>query len=241
MQHNPEEEPAMLRARIVIVLFALVGSGAFLNRTCLAEEPVAPFVETVQVHAGLPPFEVRILPLPLPGSVDLQNQVHPVAHVEIYRRGESKPLQTLEVTGHGSPFRLQFSRFEDANFDGYTDLLLGQDGGAKWTGYEIYFYDPASGSFLQNGLSREMSESLRGNDLRFDRATGTIELNLLVFGCQGIPMTETFDIQGSHLRQIRQVDAVREKDGCYEVTKSLLPDGTWKELSRKRAHHLDEE
>src|SRR3954462_10063200 len=108
---------AMRRAMTVI---ASLGAGALIGAD------TAPAVRLLQVHPGLPPLEVRIVPEP----EDTGNEPHRIGQVELARRGESKPFQTLEVTGTGSPRQLaSFSRFEDANFDGYADLLLGHDGG----------------------------------------------------------------------------------------------------------------
>jgi hypothetical protein len=229
---------ALSRARIGIVLFGLIGLG--LAR----DEPVAPFVETVRVHAGLPPFVIRIFPGPPsqaawnlpPGE---QTSPHPIGRVEITRRGEAKPFQTIEVTGLGSPHHLLASRFDDANFDGYTDLLLGNNGGAVWSGYAVYFYDRARGLFVETALGREMSRQLEGNELAFRPATGTIEVNRLIAGCQAAgPMAEQFIIERGHLRKMGQTDLVQAKEGCYEVTRLFFATGV-KEVGRRRAPERD--
>jgi hypothetical protein len=228
----------LLRARVVIVLIGLIGMGL------APDEPVAPLVETVQVHAGMPVFEVRILPGPpsqaawnLPAEAQIRP--HPIGRVEITRRGEAKPFQTITVTGLGSPYNLQSTRFDDANFDGYADLLLGNEGGAKWGGYAIYFYDPASGSFVETALSREMSEQLEGNEMTFQPATRTIEVGRLIDGCQDAgPVIETFAFQGGHLRRTGQTDLVQAKEGCYEVTRLFFAGGV-KEVGRRRAPERD--
>lgn len=233
----------MLRVNAVIALLGMIGPGAAFAAGPPGPVPtdrVSTVVKTVEVHPGLPPFEVRVIPLPPPAGRDPQNLPHPIARVEVYRRGGSKPLQTLAVTGYGTPFHLQFSRFEDADFDGYTDLLLGNDGGAKWVGYQVFLYDPASGSFVENALSRELSARLGGQDLEFHRIDREIEVTHLVFGCQSAPVTETFALQGSHLRKIGQQDLVREKDGCYMVTRRILGGGL-KEISRQRAPGHDQD
>jgi hypothetical protein len=199
-----------------------------------AADRAAPFLKTVELHPGLPPLEVRVLP-----AAPSEDPKAPLGRVEISRQGETRPFQTITVTGEGYPIHLTFSEFQDANFDGYTDLLLGNRGGAKWTGYAIYFYDPRSGTFVQNGLSREMSRILTANDLRFHPATGEIEVDRLVAGCQEQPVTITYVIQGSHLRQSGQEDLVPEKDGCYKVTRRVLPGGAMREVSRQRAPDQD--
>ena len=112
----------------------------------------------------------------------------------------------------------------------------------KWGGYAIYFYDPASGTFVQNGLSRQMSERLQGNVLEFDPATGEIRVSQLVFGCpEKIPVAETYVIARDHLRQTGQEDLARGEGGCYKVTRQILPGGALREVSRQRAPDQDSE
>jgi len=163
-----------------------------------------PSVQLLEVHPGTPPLEVRILPGPASANAenippDQARQPHRIGRVEIARQGESKPLQTIEVLGYGSPRDLAHSRFEDVNFDGYADLLLGHDGGAKWEGYEIHLYDPAKGSFVQNGLSREMSEKLTGHTLDFYREKKEIVLTHLRDSSAEI---ETFVIRDGALKEV---------------------------------------
>jgi hypothetical protein len=228
----------MNRAGIGIVLAGAVGWVATFAAG--AAEPLdkqaPPFVKTVQVRPGMPPLEVRITPGP--PSEREGTTPYPIGRIEISRQGEPKPFQTLAVTGN-SPHDLTFSRFEDANFDGYADLLLGHDHGAKWEGYEIHFYDPASGTFVENDLSREMSGQLRGQELRFHPATREIELTSLVFGCQDRPVAEKLVIQGSHLRTVERTDRVRTQEGCYVVTLRARGDGVMEEVSRRRIPQLD--
>lgn len=208
-----------------------------MTATLGAADRPAPIVKTVEIHAGGPALEVRIVPT----STDREARLpYTIGRVEISRPGEPRPFQTIEVRGYDGPRNLPFSKFEDVNFDGYTDLLLGNDGGAKWGGYAIYLYDPESGTFVENGLSREMSERLRGNELEFDRVTQEIRVFHLVAGCQeNVPVAEAYVLEGDHLRRIRQEDLVRGKDGCYKVTHQILPGGAMKEISRERAPDFD--
>jgi hypothetical protein len=235
----------MRRAGIVIALvgvarwtatFAAGAAGPQAGSAEPLDQQVAPFVKTAQVHPGMPPLEVRITP-GLPSAKE-GTAPYPIGRVEISRQGEPKPFQTLTVTGN-SPRDLTLSRFEDANFDGYADLLLGHDHGAKWEGYEIHLYDPASGTFVENDLSREMSEQLRGQNLYFHPGTREIELTSLMSGCQNGSMAEKLAIHGSHLRVIERTDRVRTQEGCYVVTLRAGNDGALEEVSRRRIPELD--
>jgi hypothetical protein len=222
-----------MRYAMIFIACLGMGAGATLGAGTTSS------VRLLQVHPGLQPLEIRILPGP--PSEDTGRETHRIGQVEIVRRGESKPFQTLVITGNGIPRQLaSFSRFEDVNFDGYADLLLGHDGGAKWVGYQIYFYDPASGSFVQNELSREMSERLAGQTLELHRTAGEIELTHLPFGCQnGFVASETFVLQGSRLRKIEERDHLRTKEGCYAVKRRLRDGGGMEEVARERVPDLD--
>lgn len=219
---------------------ALLGIAATLGAAAASgqqppEERIPPFAKTVEVHPGLPPLEIRVIP-----AAASEDPKAPLGRIEISRQDDPAPFQTITVTGEGYPLHLTFSEFEDANFDGYTDLLLCNRGGAKWGGYAIYFYDPVSGTFVQNGLSREMSERLQGNGLEFDRATGEIRVAHLVFGCpEKVPVSETYVIEGDHLRRTGLEDLLRGEDGCYRVTRRILPGGALREVSRQRAPDRD--
>jgi hypothetical protein len=222
--------------RRILISIAFCGLAATLGA---AQDPPAPVVRTVEVHAGLPSFEVRIVPT---SRDEDAGAPHTIGRVEVSRRGEPKPFQTITVAGEGGPRGLVASRFEDANFDGYTDLLLGNDGGAKWSGYQVYLYDPASKSFVQNGLSREMSRRLTGQELEFHPATHQIELSHLPFGCQnGFVWTNTFAVQGSRLREIEETKHLRASEGCYAVRYRVGKRGRLAEVSRKRVPSLDKD
>jgi hypothetical protein len=218
------------------LMLAAATLGIAAGALIAAETP--PAVRTLQVHPGLPPLAIRILPAPEPASAGTS---HLIGRVEISHPGEAKPFQTLEVTGDGSAQQLAaFSRFEDVSFDGYTDLLLANGGGAKWMGYEVFVFDPASGSFVQNELSREMSRQLGGQNLELHRAEKEIVVTHMAFGCQnGFVQSETFAVRGSSLRKVEQQDDLRTPQGCYAVKRRSRDAGSLEEISRQRVPELD--
>jgi hypothetical protein len=222
-----------MRHTLIFIVSVGIATGALLGAD------IAPAVRTLQVHPSLPPLEIRLLPAPEP--TEASPSPHLIGRVEITHRGETEPFQTLEVTGYGSPAQLvSFSRFEDANFDGYADLLLGNDGGAKWVGYEVYVYDPESGTFVQNQLSHEMSKHLGGLSLTFHAATRELVVTHLSFGCQnGFVGSETFAIQGSSLRIVEEQDYLLTQEGCYAVKLRSQDTGGLEEVSRERVPNLD--
>ena len=222
-----------MRRAMSLIASLGIATGALLGAV------TAPAVRTLQVHPGLPPLEIRLLPAPEP--TEASPSPHLIGRVEISHRGEVEPFQTLEVSGYGSPSQLvSFSRFEDANFDGYADLLLGNDGGAKWVGYEVYIYDPESGTFVHNQLSHEMSKHLGGLSLALHPATQELVVTHLPFGCQnGFVGSETFAIQGSSLRIVEEQDYQLTHEGCYAVKLRPRDTGGLEEVSRERVPDLD--
>jgi hypothetical protein len=83
---------------------------------------------------------------------------------------------------------------------------------------------------------------LRGNGLEFDRVAREIRVAHLVFGCpENVPVSETYVIEGNHLRRIGQENLMRGEEGCYRVTWKVLADGSLEEVSRKRAPEHDRE
>src|SRR5262249_39568015 len=147
---------------------------------------------------------------------------------------EPTPFQTIAVRGSGGIERLaRFTRLEDANFDGYADLLVADDGGADWVGYEFYFFDPASGSFYQDDLARAMPARLRGPELRVRRITGGIALRQWVVGCRsGFVWLERFIVEGGHLVKVEEQEHLQTPEGCYAVQRRRGPGGGLVEISR---------
>jgi hypothetical protein len=46
----------------------------------------------------------------------------------------------------------------DLDFDGLPDILAVRDFGAKWAKYCVWLYDPGSGTFVEDALSRQMED-----------------------------------------------------------------------------------
>jgi hypothetical protein len=107
-------------------------------------------------------------------------------------------------------------------------------------GYEVYLYDPASGSFVRNPLSREMSKQLGGQSLELHPATRELVVTHLPFGCQnGFVASETFTIQGESLRKVEQQDHLLTREGCYAVKRRTRDTGGLEEVSRSRVPDLE--
>ncbi|HEY2289688.1 MAG TPA: hypothetical protein VGM86_03195, partial [Thermoanaerobaculia bacterium] len=58
-----------------------------------------------------------------------------------------------------------------------------------------------------------------------------------------VPVSETYVIEGDHLRRTGQEDLARGEgeEGCYKVTREILPGGALREVCRQRAPDQDSE
>jgi hypothetical protein len=177
-------------------------------------------------------LEIRFLPA-APGEPAL-------GRVEVSRPGEPRPYQTIVVAGPGdSAELLRGSRLEDANFDGYADLLLARGGGPPRP-YAFYLFDPKTGTFLENDLAREMSERLRGDQLEFQRITGGITLRQQAAICQtGFVWLERFVVDGDRLVKVEEQRHLKTSAGCFAVQSRRGPAEQLEEISRYPVPELD--
>jgi hypothetical protein len=109
------------------------------------------------------------------------NPVH-AGDIEVARCSDGRPLQLLPImAGQPINFASTFGA-SDINFDGYVDFsVLGAFGGT-WGSRLWWVYDPATGRFVQNQLTRELGE-LRANDQQIDPKKHEITAEYLMAGC----------------------------------------------------------
>jgi len=193
-----------------------------------------PATVRVRVARDLPPLEIRLLP-PTGGAATAgAAEPHEIGRLEIARPGEPAAFQTIVVRGTGGAESLaRLSRLEDANFDGYADLLVASDEGGKGIGYDFYLFDPPSGTFVQDDLAREMSARLQGDSLELQRITGGIALRQKTAGCQtGFIWLERFVVEGGHLVKVEEQEQLQTPGGCFAVQRRRSPGGGLVEISR---------
>jgi hypothetical protein len=71
---------------------------------------------------------------------------------------DKAPDQILSFTVEaGAEAALASADVVDVNFDGYRDFWVLREMGAKWGRYDVFVYEPKSGKFIQDALSREVA------------------------------------------------------------------------------------
>src|SRR5580658_8604768 len=117
----------------------------------------------LSVGQGGPAFRITVRPLwqQNASGVILGDDGH-AGDIEVAQCQDGKPLQVLRVTADqpidfGASFRA-----EDINFDGYLDFSVLTEFAAKWGSRSYWVYDSGSRLFVENELTRELSENCIG-------------------------------------------------------------------------------
>jgi hypothetical protein len=161
----------------------------------------------VRIHPGLPVYRLRLLP-DRPGTDDeppvgqIGNpQLHHVARVEISLADSAAVLQTIDVESvTGAQMLTERFQLVDIDLDGYADLALFREGGGTWGSYTYWLFDPASGRFVRNALSRDL-DAIRSNGIVADPAAHTLQAPHLYYGCP-LAAYDLYAVQDGRLQLI---------------------------------------
>ena len=155
-----------------------------------------------EIHPSLPPFAFRWVPNP---PADTSNEPKHVGRIEISRKGSAGRPQVIELWSFVHVSRIFESlHAQDVNFDGYQDIGVLSGHGAKWGSYAYWLFDPTSGRFITNRLTRELSR-LGAHERHLDPKSRTIKLEYLTLG--EAPVSDTYRIGKNRLTL---VEAQRE-------------------------------
>ncbi|HKW99369.1 MAG TPA: hypothetical protein VJN43_16635 [Bryobacteraceae bacterium] len=124
-------------------------------------DPPRSFDFRLSVKSGGPAFRVKVRPLLLKWQVDSGGMVH-AGDIEISRCEDGKqsqvlPLMAWQPINFGASFEAQ-----DIDFDGLLDFSVLTEFAAKWGSRSYWAYDPESGQFVENDLTRELSRNCLG-------------------------------------------------------------------------------
>ncbi len=193
-----------------------------------ATQEVSPATElrevivNVQVNQSLPPYKLRLVPNPRAGDFP-PGPKRLVGWIRVYR--DEVPVQTIAVRTHGwfDPGA------EDVNFDGYKDIFVLDEHGAKWGRRKYWLFDPASGRFNETPLARQLSD-LAPNGIVFDFQAKEIRTDDFHGHC--FPCNRTYKTSGDHLFMAEAKERIPRvgREICAEA-KVTVSAGTW--LSEK--------
>ena len=144
--------------------------------------------------------------------------------IEIARCLDGKHVQTLDIEAwqpinFGATFVAR-----DINFDGFKDIAVLAEFAAKFGSLSYWVYDPGSGTFIQNELTRELSENCLGRDwhgacwksdsIDFDAAKREITVHYLIgVGQCGSPV-DRYRIENGRLRVVHKAVVEMNPESC---------------------------
>jgi len=107
----------------------------------------------LSVKQGGPAFRITVRSY----GIDADQPIH-AGDIEVARCPGGKRLQVLPIlSDQGLDFGASFHA-EDINFDGYLDFSVQTEYAAGWWSRSYWVYDPGSGLFVENELTRALRE-----------------------------------------------------------------------------------
>lgn len=152
--------------------------------------------------------------------------------IEVSRCQDGKQLQVLPITSQQpSDFARSFHA-EDINFDGYLDFAVLIAFGGAWGSEQWWVYDPSTGRFVQNELTRAIAE-LKAADYTFDPEKHELRTRYLTepWGCG--PTGDRYRIQNNRLLLIHKEKPKPATNACRVVISDLV-NGTMRVTAVKR-------
>jgi hypothetical protein len=151
----------------------------------------------LSVRPGGPAFRISVRPLLRTHS----DKPVVAGDIEVARCTDGQRLQLLPITA-SQPINFAVT-FEpsDINFDGYLDFsVLGAFGG-KWGSRLWWVFEPATGRFVRNELTRELGE-LGTNGYQTDPKKHEITTESLMAGCPSL--VTRYRVANDHLLKIHE-------------------------------------
>lgn len=142
------------------------GKGVYKHNFTLTHSKTVVQTQKAKIDPNRPNYRFQIS---YPKNVDSDET--PIT-IKVFSGDETTPLQVLKlkVWASVSPEL----KFKDANFDGFPDMMMVSDGGAKWHSYTYWLFDKDSGLFEKNALAKQMTSTISGNVIRFNKTQKTI-------------------------------------------------------------------
>jgi hypothetical protein len=144
-----------------------------------------------------------------------------IGRIQISRIGDDRVLQTIDVTAVTDvAFFTKTFCAEDINFDGYLDVKVLSDHGAKWGSYQYWVFDPISGKFITSELTRQLGE-IKANTRVWNAEFRTLQVGFL--NLDQARIGETYRIENAGLTLIEIQDRVKDCEGNFrEVTYKII-------------------
>src|SRR5260370_39157383 len=106
----------------------------------------------------------------------------------------------------------------DVNFDGYLDIAVLRDAGAKWMRRDYYVFDPSSGRFVTNALTDDLAQ-VKSSRIVLNHETEEIRAPFFKGRCTG---EDIYRVENGRLEKIQEQDVTpRDDEGPTTFKQSL--------------------
>jgi hypothetical protein len=173
----------------------------------------------LSVQPGGPAFRITVRPR----LFKMTNDPVPAGDIEVARCSDGRRLQLLTImASQRINFPATFTT-SDVNFDGYLDFSVLSEFGGTFGAQSWWIYDPASGRFVQNELTRELRK-LGNNGYHIDPKKHEIIIEKLLAYCPSL--VDRYRLEGDRLVMIHHETGFQNSETVCTVTYSDLANGT---------------
>lgn len=148
----------------------------------------------ISIHPGIAPLTFHV--------VSASTTASTAGFVEVYRSPDSgNPTQTIHLD---LGMRLvdmlpTFFNVQDVNFDGFSDIGVPVDGGAKWSAYQYWTYDSSKEEFVTSTISSDLNK-INFNFISFDAENKQIITDNL----EGAGWRTLYQLRDNHIFPIKE-------------------------------------
>lgn len=181
----------------------------------------------LSVQPGGPVFRITVRPR----LIKMTNDPVPAGDIEVARCSDGRRLQLLTIMAFQPiNFPATFTT-ADVNFDGYLDFSVLAEFGATFGAQSWWIYDPASGKFVQNELTRQLRK-LGNNGYHLDSKKHEIVIEKLLAYCP--TLVDRYRLEGDRLVMIHHETGFQNSESVCTVTYSDLAHGTMQRTGQRR-------
>ncbi len=146
----------------------------------------------VSINPDVPPFDILV------NSWTLSTR----GGILIYQNNQNTILQTIDLPDPNMYLAdrvHEFFNVTDINFDGYADIGVLVEGGAKWGAYQYWTFDTSTGLFVSSTFTDQFRQ-LNFNALKFNTEKKQITTNNFcgTLACD----TDLYEVQNNELKLI---------------------------------------
>ena len=177
----------------------------------------------LQISKDLPPYKIRLVPIgSKEESLGADNPEHRVARIEISTGSPLRIVQTIDVDTRTAAIGFRdFFRVTDINFDGYLDIAVVDEFGAKWVRQKFWLFDKDSRRFITNSLTADL---YRLTDNKIDLHPETREITVSNLRVPPAIQSRTYKVGEEHLELVG-IEAIEPTDTGIRIYKKRKIDG----------------